>query len=75
MAKSNTMNDYKGLTSTLAKASLQVYCKKEIKIWEVVTSIPKEKRGPAIFMTLTGEAREPILTMEKEELPKMPHKT
>lgn len=68
MAESNTINDYKALTSTLAKASLQVYWKKEIKIQEVVPSFPKEKRGPAIFMTLTGEAREPILTMEIEEL-------
>ena len=29
---------------------------------------PEEKRAPAIFMTLTGEAKEAILNMEIEKL-------
>ena len=31
-------------------------------------SVPEEKRAPAIFMTLTGEARETILNMDIEKL-------
>ena len=48
---------------TLGKDSLYVNWEKEIKIWEAFTSIPEEKCAPAIFMTLTGEAREAILTL------------
>ena len=31
-------------------------------------SVPEEKRAPAIFMTLTGQAREAILNMDIEKL-------
>ena len=48
---------------TLGKDSLYVNWEKEIKIWEAFTSILEEKCAPAIFMTLTGEAREAILTL------------
>ena len=63
----NIIKDFKALP-TLGKDSLYVKWKKEIKIWEVFTSVPEEKRAPAIFMTLTGEAREAILNMDIEKL-------
>ena len=50
------------VTPTLEKDSLYVNWEKEIKIWEAFTSLPEEKRDPAIFMTLT-EAREAIIKM------------
>ena len=37
--------------------------KKELKIWEAFTSIEK-KRAPAIFLTLTGQARETVLEFD-----------
>ena len=45
------MKNSKG-PATLGKDSLYVNWKKEIKIWEAFTSVPEEKRAPAIFMTL-----------------------
>ena len=63
----NIIKDFKA-PPTLGKDSLYVNWKKEIKIWEAFTSVPEEKRAPAIFMTLTGEAREAILNMDIEKL-------
>ena len=42
--------------------------KKKIKIWEALTSIPKEKHGLAIFVTLAGEAKEPKFEYENREI-------
>ena len=63
----NIIKDFKA-PPTLGKDSLYVNWKKEIKIWEAFMSVPEEKRAPAIFMTLTGEAREAILNMDIEKL-------
>ena len=64
MAESNKIiKDYKA-PPTLEKNSLYVNWKKEVQIWEAFTSLPEEKRAPAIFMTLTGEAKEAILNMD-----------
>ena len=54
--------------SPLGKDKLYVNRKKEIRIWEAFTSLPDEKKAPAIFMTLTGEAREVVLNMDLEKL-------
>ena len=63
----NIIKDFKA-SSAPGKDSLYVNWKKEIKIWEAFTSVPEEKHAPAIFMTLTGEAREVILNMDIEKL-------
>ena len=63
----NIIKDFKA-SPTLGKDSLYVNWQKEIKIWEAFTSVPKEIRALAIFMTLTGEAREAILNMDIEKL-------
>ena len=49
--------------STLGNNTLYIYRKKEITIWEELTSVPEEKR---LFMTLMGEATEATLKMEIE---------
>ena len=64
----NTTKDFKA-PPTLGKDTLYVNWKKEIKIWEAFTSVPEENCVPAIFMTLTGEAREAILNTDIEKLP------
>ena len=64
MARANNIiKDFKA-PPTLRKDSLYVNWKKEINIWEAFTSVPEEKCALAIFMTLTGEAREAILNMD-----------
>ena len=63
----NIIKDFKA-PPTLGKDSLYVNWKKEIKIWEAFMPVPEEKRAPAIFMTLTIEAREAILNMDVEKL-------
>ena len=40
---------------------------KELKIWEAFTSIEKTERAPAIFLTLTGQAREAVLEPDIEK--------
>ena len=63
----NIIKDIKA-RPTLRKNSLYVNWKKEIKIWEAFMSVPEEERVLAIFMILTGEAREAILSMDIEKL-------
>lgn len=63
----NILKDFKA-PPTLGKSTLYNNWKKEIKIWEAFTSIPEEKRAPAIFMTLAGEAKEAVLNMDLEKL-------
>ena len=42
--------------------------KKEIKTWWMFTSLEKKKQAPAIFSTLTGQAREAILELDLNTL-------
>ena len=44
------------------------YCswKKELQIWETIISLAPGKRTPTVFLTLTGETKEPILNLEME---------
>ena len=63
----NIIRDHKDLP-TLEKDSLYVNRKKEIKIWEALTSILNEKHGLAIFVTLAGEAKEPKFEYENREI-------
>ena len=51
----------------LRKDSLYVNWKEKFKFGGHL-SVPEEKHAPAIFMTLTGEAREVILNMDIEKL-------
>ena len=68
MAEANNYSkDFKA-PPTLGKDTLYNNWKKEVKIWEAFTSIPEEKRAPAIFMTLSGEAKEAVLNMDLEKL-------
>ena len=43
--------------------------KKEVKIWQTFNSLEKKKQAPAIFLTLTGQAREAILELDPDTLP------
>ena len=63
----NNVKDFKA-PPALGKDTLYVNWKREIKIWEAFTSLPDEKKAPAIFMTLIGEAREAVLNMDIEKL-------
>ena len=47
---------------------MYVNWKRKIKIWEAFSSVPEEKPAGAIFMTLTGEARESTSNMDIEKL-------
>ena len=42
--------------------------KKEMKLWEMATSVEKKKRAPTVFLSLTGKAREAVLEMDLEKL-------
>ena len=42
--------------------------KKEIKIWQVFTDLPKKKQGRAIYLALSGKAREAVLELNIEKL-------
>ena len=64
-SSNNITKDFKA-PPTLGKDSFYTEWKKEIRIWEAFTSIPEEKRAPAIFMRLSGEAKEAILNMDIE---------
>ena len=33
-------------------------CRADFEIWEMFTDLEKKKRGPAVFLSLTGQARE-----------------
>ena len=41
---------------------------KEIKIWQLITDIPVDKQGPAIFLSLEGKAREAVLELEVSDI-------
>ena len=42
--------------------------KRELAIWQAFTSIENKKQAPAIFLTLTGQAREAALEIDIEKL-------
>ena len=42
--------------------------KKEIEVWSSLTSLPKEKHGPALWMALKGKAKEAVKEMEISEI-------
>ena len=52
----------------LSKAESYETWLKELQIWELFTEIPAEKRGPAVFLTLEGKAREAVLELEIAKL-------
>ena len=42
--------------------------KGEIAIWQAFTDLSAEKQGPAIFLTLSGKAREAVLQLDVSKL-------
>ena len=53
---------------TLGDSTVYENWKKEIKIWQVFTDLPKKKQCPAIYLTLSGKAREAALKLDIEIL-------
>ena len=41
--------------------------RKEMKIWELVTSLDKAKRALMVFLSLEGKAREAVLELDTED--------
>ena len=60
-------SDYKA-PPALNQAIVYSVWKKELKIWQAFTSLEKKKQAPAIFLTLTGQAREAVLGVDLEVL-------
>ena len=42
--------------------------KKEIEVWSMLTNLAKQKRGPALWMSLKGKAKEAIKEMDLNEI-------
>ena len=42
----------------------------DLEIWEMFTNLEKKKRGPAVFLSLTGQARECVRALGAEEIGK-----
>ena len=42
----------------------------DLEIWEMFTDLEKKKRGPAVFLSLTGQAREHVRALGAEEIGK-----
>jgi len=42
--------------------------KKEIEVWSMLTNLDKQKRGPALWMSLKGKAKEAIKEMDLNEI-------
>ena len=40
------------------------------EIWKMFTNLEKKKRGPAVFLSLTGQARECVRALGAEEIGK-----
>ena len=53
---------------TLEDSTVYENWKKEIKIWQVFRDLPKMKQGPAIYLTLSGKAREAVFELDIEKL-------
>ena len=41
---------------------------KELKIWQSFSDIPEVKQGPALFITLEGNARESVLELDVDDV-------
>jgi len=41
---------------------------KMINMWRVFTDLPKEKQGPALFLSLEGEAQDAVLELDEKEI-------
>ena len=50
-----------------AKFSWKEY-KKEVEVWAMLTNLPKKKQGPALWMSLSGKAKEAIQDMDIDEI-------
>ena len=50
-----------------AKFSWKEY-KKEVEVWAMLTNLPKKKQGPALWMSLSGKAKEAIQDMDTDEI-------
>ena len=53
---------------TLTKGTSYETWKKEVKIWEIFTSLDKKKQAPAILLTLNGQSREAALELDIADL-------
>ena len=42
--------------------------KNDVNIWKLYTDLDKKKRGPALYLTLTGKARECVRSLKAEEI-------
>ena len=42
--------------------------KNDIEVWEMFTDIEQKKRGPAVYLSLTGKAREAVRDLKPAEL-------
>ena len=42
--------------------------KKEIEVWAMLTTLPEKKRGPALWISLTGKAKDAVKDMEIVDL-------
>ena len=42
--------------------------KEDIKVWELFTDLEQKKRGPAVYLTLTGNARDCVRDLTIEEI-------
>ena len=40
----------------------------DLKIWQLLTDLPKAKQGPAVYLSLTGRARECVQDITPEQL-------
>ena len=49
----------------LNENSVHEQWKKEIALWQAFTDLSAEKQGPAIFLTLSGKAREAVLEFNR----------
>ena len=55
--------DYKA-SPTLSKDITYSNWKRELSIWQAFTSLEKKKQAPAIFLKLSGQARETVLNLD-----------
>ena len=49
---------------SLSKSTSYETWLKEIQIWQTFTDLEPKKQGPAIFLTLEGQAREAVLELD-----------
>ena len=42
--------------------------KNDVNVWQMFTDIKKEKQGPAVYLTLTGRARDAVRELKLEDI-------